>query len=131
MLYFVKELAEYYLLFSGTLLLMGAKAYTADFWPAWVSHLTEVCAAKGAALLHRMKLFRTFATAYKHVNSIVRSRLDKVLQRPTPNSDFAKDSDPKDEFMIKTVPEPVGACLKWVLMTGQVALFSAFVAFGN
>ena len=80
MVYFVKELAEFYLLFSGAILLIGAKAYTADFWPDRVSSFCRFCHDAFVFLILRRRVFRKLIEDFKLINSFIRTRLEKALQ---------------------------------------------------
>ena len=113
---FIKEAAEYYLLFSGTILFLGAGTFSGTLMP-FATRL-------GHRILDRVMkqptLRKFIGTHLLNVNSIWRT-------------DFSQEpelSQPK-ESLLSHVPLPVGASLKWTITTGHVALFSAFIAFGN
>jgi hypothetical protein len=116
LLSFVKEAAEYYLLFSGTILFLGAGTFSRTLLPFATGIGNKIL----DKLMKQSTLRKFIGTHLLNVNSIWRI-------------DFSQDpqhSRPK-ESLLSHVPRPVGASLKWTITTGHVALFSAFIAFGN
>lgn len=119
MLWFVKEAAEYYLLFSGAILFLEAGDFSASWIPFAVSTSVKVL----NFLLQRKLVRILVGKQVLNVNSIWRIGPSAEPQQPSPSQ--------KVQNVFTHVPLPVIATLKWTIITGHVALFSAFVAYGN
>lgn len=118
MLSFIKEAAEYYLLFSGAILFLGAGSFSGTLMP-FASRLAQ----RTLEILSKQQLVKTLVGKdVLNVNSIWRTDDSTEPQRSPPK---------KVQTLLSHVPMPVVASLKWSIATGHVALFSAFVAFGN
>lgn len=118
MLGFVKEAAEYYLLFSGTILALGAGTISDTLWSRVLNLMTRLI----AAILNLKAVRAVIGKHAVNVNSIWQASPSQELQSPQGS---------RSHQLPPHMPRPVGACLKWAVTTGHVALFSAFVAFGN
>lgn len=122
-LFFVKEFAEYFLLFSGCILALAAKPHAERYVPDAIKKKFVVLYHAAAQAISKLEVVRKVSCKLFGVNSPLQS--DKDWSQKA-----AQTLRSQRELMVD-VPKPVKASLKFMLVTGNLALFSAFAAYGN
>ena len=125
----MKESAEFFLLFSGLILLLGAKAKLEQLIMQHNSFgLKDLAFSPGKN--GKIGQILSNSSRIMNVNSILHSHMATsfgTLLSPV----AALGINGKQKSLMAAVPAPVRVSLKLVVATGNIALFSAFVVFGN